>query len=57
MNYARAVKGALVNSEVIAEIQDQVKLELQRYLTNEELRGICRKYSLQELSQNIRKVV
>ena len=57
MDYARAVKGSLTDSQVIQEIQEQADLELQRLLTNEELSMLSRKYSLEQLMRNIRKVL
>lgn len=57
MDYARAVKGSLPDSQVIQEIQEQADLELQRLLTNEELSMLSRKYSLEEFMRNIRKVL
>ena len=57
MDYAKAVKGSLINSEIIHEIQEQADLELQRFLTKEELALLNNKYSLEQLLRNIRKVL
>ena len=57
MDYARAVQGSLTNSQVIKEIQEQADLELLRLLTSEEMSLLNKKYSLEQLMMNIRKVL
>ena len=56
MNDALAVKGSNSNNGTIQEIQEQAFLEVQRFLTTEELSLLKNKYSLSQLVQNIIKV-
>ena len=57
MNYARAVKGPYLDSDIFIGIQHQAELEIRRFLTADEIARMTRKHSLQQLFQNIGKVV
>ena len=57
MNYAQAVKGLDLNSSILHAIQEQADLEIQRCLTMDELSWLYRKYSSNQLWQNIEKVL
>ena len=56
MYYARAVKGPYTEGEIIALIQEQADLELQRSLSKEELISLSGQSSPEHLWRNIEKV-
>ena len=51
-----AVKGFHSNNDTIHEVQEQAFLEIQRFLTAEELTLLKTNYSVSQLAQNIKKV-
>ena len=56
MNYAMTVKGFHANNDTVHEVQEQAFLEIQRFLTAEELTLLKTNYSVSQLAQNIKKV-
>ena len=56
MNYARAVKEPYTEGEIINLIQEQAELELQRFLSNDEIILLSHKLSPEQLWQKMKKV-
>ena len=51
-----AVKGFHSNNDTVHEVQEQAFLEIQRFLTAEELTLLKTNHSVSQLAQNIKKL-